>query len=136
MMYVDVECLQLSEGVNMQMQQADFEFFKNLLLSQRADILNKAELFKEESLIENNQGDEGDLASSEFSMSMHLRLQERHAHLLQKVDYALAKIENGSFGVCESCEEPLNMNRLKARPVANLCIACKEEQENKERAFA
>ncbi len=119
------------------MKSKDFAFFKDLLLQQRADILNKADAFKEEAKHNpEHQGDEGDLAVSELNLSLSLRLQERQAQLLSKVDRALAKIEDGSFGLCEVCEEPLNFNRLKAHPVANLCIACKEEQENKERVFA
>jgi DnaK suppressor protein len=119
------------------MKAKDLVFFKDLLLKQRADILNKADAFKEEAkLAKDYQGDEGDLAVSELSVSLTLRLQERQAQLLSKVDRALAKIDDGSFGLCEQCEEPLNVNRLKARPVASLCIACKEEQENKERVFA
>lgn len=119
------------------MKAKDLQFFKELLLQQRAEILNKADAFKAESAIESSsQGDEGDLAVSELSLSLTLRLQERQTQLLQKIDRALGKIEEGSFGLCEQCEEPLNINRLKARPVANLCIACKEEQESKERVFA
>ena len=119
------------------MKSKDLQFFKELLLQQRSEILNKADAFKTESKIESTgQGDEGDLAVSELSLSITLRLQERQTQLLQKIDRALGKIEEGSFGLCEQCEEPLNINRLKARPVATLCIACKEEQENKERVFA
>lgn len=119
------------------MNGTDLQFFRDLLLTQRAEILNKADSFKSESAIgTTGQGDEGDLAVSELSLSMTLRLQERQAQLLQKIDRALGKIEEGSFGLCEQCDEPLNIARLKARPVATLCIACKEEQENRERIFA
>ena len=119
------------------MLENDFEFFKGLLLSQRAELLNKSEIFKEESLTEKvSHGDEGDVAASEFNLTMHLRLQERQVQLLQKVDYALAKIDSKRLGICEMCEEPLSINRLKARPVASLCISCKEEQESQERSFA
>lgn len=119
------------------MRANELVFFKDLLLRQRADILNKADAFKEEAKMgKDYQGDEGDLAVSELNISLSLRLQERQAQLLSKVDRALAKIDVGSFGLCEICEEPLNVNRLRARPVANLCIACKEEQEKKERVFA
>jgi DnaK suppressor protein len=111
--------------------------FKEILLNQRSEILNKADAFKDENKFEREvQGDEGDLAVSELTLSLSLRLQERDALLLQKVDRALAKIDEGSFGFCEQCSEPLNIKRLLARPVANLCIACKEEQENSERVFA
>jgi DnaK suppressor protein len=119
------------------MKSQEVQSFKELLLEQRSEILNNANSFKSDSGIETTaQGDEGDLAVLELNLSLTLRLQERQAHLLQKVDRALAKIDEGSFGLCEQCEEPLNINRLKARPVATLCISCKEEQENKERVFA
>jgi DnaK suppressor protein len=115
----------------------ELQSFKDLLLNQRAEILNKADAFKAASAMESTgQGDEGDQAVSELSLAMALRLQERQTQLLQKIDRALGKIEEGSFGLCEQCEEPLNINRLRARPVATLCIACKEEQESKERVFA
>lgn len=119
------------------MNAKDLQFFRELLLNQRAELLNKADAFKSDpSISAMGQGDEGDLAVSELSLSMTLRLQERQAHLLQKIDRALAKIEDGTFGLCEQCEEELNPARLRARPVATLCIACKEEQENRERIFA
>jgi DnaK suppressor protein len=119
------------------MNSNELQMFKDLLLKQRSEILNKADSFRNESSIETTaQGDEGDLAVSELSLSMSLRLQERQTQLLQKIDRALGKIEDGSFGLCEQCDEPLHINRLIARPVANLCIACKEEQENRERVFA
>lgn len=115
----------------------ELQNFKDLLLTQRAEILNKADAFKMTSAMESTgQGDEGDQAVSELSLSMTLRLQERQTQLLQKIDRALGKMEDGTFGLCEQCEEPLNINRLKARPVATLCISCKEEQESKERVFA
>lgn len=119
------------------MDSKNVQFFKDVLLKQRSEILNKENGFKADSFIEATaQGDEGDLAVSELSLTMTLRLQERQAQLLQKIDRALGKIEEGSFGLCEQCEEELHVNRLKARPVATLCISCKEEQENKERVFA
>jgi DnaK suppressor protein len=119
------------------MKSQELQFFKELLVQQRTEILNKTNSFKAESAMEGTgQGDEGDLAVSELSLSLSLRLQEREAQLLQKVDRALAKIDEGSFGLCEQCEEPLHINRLKARPVASLCISCKEEQESRERVFA
>jgi len=119
------------------MNARDLQFFRDLLLTQRAEILNKADVFKSESGIESTgQGDEGDLAVTELSLSLNLRLQERQTQLLQKIDRALGKIEESTFGLCEQCDEMVNFARLKARPVATLCVACKEEQESKERVFA
>ena len=119
------------------MNPGQVRFFRDLLLEQRSEILNNTDAFKAESAVESTgQGDEGDLAVSEVTLSLSLRLQERQTQLLQKIDRALAKIDDGSFGLCEQCDESLNVKRLKARPVATLCIACKEEQESKERVFA
>ncbi len=118
------------------MEAKQLAFFRDLLIQQRSEILNKADSFKEEAKESPVQGDEGDLAVSELNLALNLRLQERQAQLLSKVDRALGKIEEGTFGLCETCEESLHINRLLARPVATLCIACKEEQENKERVFA
>ena len=52
-----------------------------------------------------------------------------------KIDKALARIESGTFGICEKCEEEISLKRLEARPVTTLCIRCKEEQEQKEKSF-
>ena len=119
------------------MNTTELQNFKELLLKQRAEILNKTEALRGETLVEANlEGDEVDLAVSEQNLSLNLRLREREGQHLVKIDRALAKIEEGSFGLCEQCEEPLQKNRLIARPVATLCIACKEEQESREKVFA
>ena len=112
-------------------------FFKDLLLVQRTDLLNKASgVGSTQPMESTGKGDEGDLAATELNLSLSLRLHERQTQMIQKIDRALSKIEVGSFGLCEQCDEFLNVNRLKARPIADLCIACKEEQEKKERAYA
>ena len=119
------------------MDSKELVFFKDLLLQQRSEILNKADSFKSESLVKSVEpGDEGDLASGEYSMAMNLRLHERQHILLHKIDKALSRIDSGSFGLGESCEEPMSSKRLLARPVATLCISCKEDQESRERFFA
>lgn len=119
------------------MQTNDVQFFKELLLKQRSDILNKTATLKQDQAIEGTvQGDEADLAVSEQGLSLTLRLQERDTQHLQKIDRTLGKIDEGSFGLCEQCEEELPKQRLMARPVANLCVSCKEEQESREKVFA
>jgi DnaK suppressor protein len=110
---------------------------KELLLSQRSDLLNKSDSATEPSTFEGAaQGDEIDLAVSEVTLSMTLRLKERQAQQLQKIDRALSKMDEGTFGLCEQCEEHMSLNRLMAWPVATLCLACKEEQESQDRVFA
>ena len=119
------------------MDVSEVQFFKELLLKQRGEILNKTAALRTDAAIEaTGQGDEGDLAVSEQGLAMTLRLQERDSQHLIKIDRTLGKIEEGSFGLCEQCEEALPKNRLVARPVANLCVACKEDQESREKVFA
>ncbi|MEZ4363947.1 MAG: TraR/DksA C4-type zinc finger protein [Kofleriaceae bacterium] len=83
----------------------------------------------------NDLPDEMDLASSEYIQSFEFRLRGREKILLVKLDLALKKIEDGSFGICELCEEPIGRKRLEARPETSLCIRCKEEQEREERTL-
>jgi DnaK suppressor protein len=76
--------------------------------------------------------DEIDAASSDANLSFIGRLRERERVLLQKIDLALEKIEDGTFGTCGSCGEDIGIKRLQARPVAELCIDCKSQQEKLE----
>ena len=76
--------------------------------------------------------DEVDQATSDAEQSMRMRLRNRERLYLKKIDEALARIEEGIFGLCECCEEPIEMRRLEARPTATLCVSCKEEEERRE----
>ena len=76
-----------------------------------------------------------DSASSEASLSFTGRLRERERGLLAKIESAIGKIEDGVYGECESCGEEIGLKRLEARPVAELCIDCKAEQEKLERGM-
>ena len=76
--------------------------------------------------------DEGDLTSTELETSMRMQLRNREALYLRKVEQALGRIQDGTFGECESCEEAIDPRRLMARPTANLCVNCKEVSEYKE----
>lgn len=76
--------------------------------------------------------DEIDSASSESGLAFIGRLRERERILLQKIEIALEKIKSGTFGKCISCTEDIGMKRLEARPVAELCIDCKSQQEKLE----
>ncbi len=77
--------------------------------------------------------DEIDSASSESGLAFIGRLREREQQLLQKIELSISKIENGTYGTCIMCEEDIGIARLKARPVADLCIDCKSQQERLER---
>ena len=64
-----------------------------------------------------------------------LRIRDRESKLILKVKKALARIETGTFGICESCGEDISFDRLKARPVTTQCIDCKIKEENLEKAL-
>jgi DnaK suppressor protein len=120
------------------MKKKDLERFGARLRDEKAKILNHTEKHKHDDLTlsQDDLPDEVDLASSELNQSVALRLRDRERLLLHKIEIALAKIASGTFGVCESCEEPIELKRLEARPVAEFCIRCKEAQEMKEKIYA
>jgi len=120
------------------MNKAQLAKFKKLLLSKREDIIRRAQqtLNDDMTLDTNELPDEMDLASTEYLQSFTFRLRGREKTFLEKIGKALEKIENGTFGNCESCEGEISIKRLEARPETTLCIKCKEEQEREEREFA
>jgi DnaK suppressor protein len=79
--------------------------------------------------------DEMDLASSEYLQSFTFRLRGREKTFLQKIDHALERIDDNTFGLCEQCGEPISLKRLEARLETTLCIRCKEDQERMEKAY-
>jgi DnaK suppressor protein len=74
-----------------------------------------------------------DAASDELDKAFVMRIRDRELKLLKKIEEAINRIENGTYGICESCGCEIEERRLNARPVATLCIACKEEQEELEK---
>jgi DnaK suppressor protein len=78
--------------------------------------------------------DSGDVATVELNQSFTIRLREREEKLLNKVEAALARLQNGSYGTCEDCGEEIDIKRLMARPVTTLCIDCKSRQEAEEKS--
>ena len=112
--------------------------FRQDLETKRNAVLENAErtLGEDMTLDPNDLPDEMDLASSEYIQSFNFRLRGREKVHLAKLDLALEKIDAGTFGVCESCEEMISSKRLEARPETTLCIQCKEEQERDEKVIA
>ena len=80
-----------------------------------------------------NFPDPTDRASLESDRNFELRIRDRERKLINKIREALQRIDDGTFGLCESCEEEIGVNRLRARPVTTLCIDCKTEQERQEK---
>lgn len=121
------------------MKKKDLDKFKELLLEEKAKItshLQGIENDSEKSLEESPSGDQADLASLEINQASLQKLGKREMQLLKKIDLALSKIEDKTFGECESCGEEIAVARLMARPVAQLCIDCKTEQESVERRYS
>ncbi len=81
-----------------------------------------------------NFPDPTDRATVEWDRNFMLRIRDRERKLILKIRAALDRIEDGTFGVCESCGGEIGEARLEARPVTTLCIECKKKQEAKERA--
>ncbi len=104
-----------------------------LLLRDKEEILNKTLMKPDLSTDQDDRSDEADLASSEVEKSMSARLGNREKLYLRKVDQALARIKENTYGECVECGELIDSLRLIARTTAELCIACKEEQENREK---
>jgi DnaK suppressor protein len=119
------------------LNQKDMKRFKKMLEESKKNLLNSAKktLMEESNFDTDDLPDEIDLASSEYSQSMVFRLRDREKFLLKKIDKALSRIEEGTFGICERCEEEISLKRLEARPVTTLCIRCKDEQEQTEKSF-
>ena len=119
------------------MNKVQLKKFKTLLTEKREEIVKKAKQTLEEdmTLDANDLPDEMDLASSEYLQSFTFRLRGREKSFLDKINKALVKIDDGTFGVCEECGEEISVKRLEARPETTLCIKCKEDQERMEKDF-
>jgi DnaK suppressor protein len=116
------------------MEQALLDKFKGILLQQRQEIIENAEATVASMLSQaENYPDPTDRASMETDRSFNLRLRERERHLLKKIDAAIDRINNGTFGVCEHCGDDISLARMEARPVSTLCIRCKTIQEEMEK---
>jgi DnaK suppressor protein len=113
----------------------DLDKFRKILFDQREELSGKAKraVSGDIHLDPDDFPDEMDTASSEVNLSFQGRLRERERGLLAKIEQALTKIEQGVYGECEACGEEIGLKRLEARPVAELCIDCKAEQEKLER---
>ena len=112
------------------MRRKDLNFFRKLLTRRLEELLMEAEKTKNTvKASEESASDPMDQASNQLERDFLLRLRDRESKLIVKIKEALESIENGTFGVCEECGEEISLKRLRARPMATLCIHCKHEQE-------
>ena len=119
------------------MNEMQLEYFKRKLLDWRAELM-KGSASTLQDLKDNNinEADENDRASNETDQSLELRTRDRMRKLIKKINQALDRIENGTYGYCEETGEPIGLARLEARPVATLSIEAQERHERKEKTFA
>ena len=117
------------------MSERDLEFFRELLHQQRGELLREGDRAASDMTIDEKENfpDPTDRAALEFNRNFMLRIKDRERKLVMKIDEALERIEKGGYGICEECEEPIGVERLKARPVTTLCIDCKSAQEAQEK---
>ena len=112
------------------------EYFRRKLLAWREEILRESkgtlENLQEES---QNHPDMADRASSESDRALELRTRDRQRKLISKIDSALKRIEDGTYGYCEETGDPIGLARLDARPVATLSVEAQEMHERREKVY-
>ncbi len=118
------------------MNERQREYFRRKLLKWKGEILREAQGTLSALQSENeNHPDLADRASSETDRAIELRARDRQRKLTSKIDAALARIEDGSYGYCEESGEPISLRRLEARPIATLSLEAQERHERRERVY-
>jgi DnaK suppressor protein len=118
------------------MDQRQLNYFRKRLLAWRDDILREAKDTLQYLQGENpNHPDVVDRAMSETDRAIELRARDRQRKLIIKIDAALARIADGTYGYCEETGEPISLKRLEARPIATLSIEAQERHERRERIY-
>jgi DnaK suppressor protein len=112
------------------------EYFRRKLMQWRDDILRESTItlqhLQEDTV---SEADLADRASTESERALELRTRDRQRKLIGKIDAALQRIEDGSYGYCEETGEPIGLKRLEARPIATLSIEAQERHERRERTY-
>ena len=118
------------------MNERQREYFRHKLLAWKDDILRESKETLEHLQDENNVlPDLVDRASTETDRALELRTRDRQRKLIAKIDAALHRIEEGSYGFCEETGEPISLRRLDARPIATLSIEAQERHERREMVY-
>jgi DnaK suppressor protein len=118
------------------MNERQKEYFRAKLLAWKDDILKESKETISHLQEENHVlPDLADRASSETDRSLELRTRDRQRKLISKIDAALKRLEDGTYGYCEETGEPISLKRLDARPIATLSIEAQERHERRERVY-
>ncbi len=118
------------------MNERQREYFRQKLLDWKEDILKEAKETLQHLQDENqNHSDLADRASSETDRAIELRARDRQRKLIAKIDAAIQRIDDGTYGYCEETGEPISLKRLEARPIATLSLEAQERHERRERVY-
>ena len=118
------------------MNERQRDYFRRKLIAWKEEILREASETIQTLQSENdNHPDVADRASSETDRSIELRARDRQRKLISKIDSALSRITDGSYGYCEETGEPISLRRLDARPIATLTIEAQERHERREKIY-
>src|SRR5438874_13091922 len=118
------------------MSECQREYFRAKLLAWRDDILKETKETLAHLQAENeNHPDLADRASSETDRAIELRARDRQRKLISKIDAALQRIEDNTYGYCEETGEPISLKRLEARPIATLSVEAQERREKREKVY-
>lgn len=116
------------------MRKSDVAYFRALLVDWREQLLQRVDYtIAELGDSSVNASDFIDRASLESDLDLALHIQDRERKLIRKINDALERLEEGTYGICEICGEEIGLRRLKARPVTSCCVDCKRVQETLER---
>lgn len=111
-------------------------YFRNKLIAWKEDIIRQTrETLEGMTSTSEHHADIADRATSETDRALELRARDRQRKLVSKINAALARIEDGSYGYCEETGEPIGLRRLEARPIATLSLEAQERHERRERVF-
>jgi len=118
------------------MNQKQLGYFKQKLMTWRKDILESTKKTLKHLQDESEQhADIADRATSETDRALELRARDRQRKLISKIDEALLRIDDGSYGYCEETGDPISLKRLDARPIATLSVEAQEAHERRERVY-
>jgi DnaK suppressor protein len=119
------------------MKQEELDMFRQMLETELELLLEKAEITVGEMLgtSTEKEADPLDRATIDDCRNGIYRIHSRESRLIKKIKSSLEAIEEGTYGICQDCEEPISVERLKARPVTSYCISCKSRREAYEKAI-
>ncbi len=111
------------------MRKTDLVRFRRIFTEQKNQILMNSGMLDEGFVNSPEDKDEVDQANANIEQAMRLQLRNRETFTLSRINDAIRRIDEGSFGRCDTCDEYIELRRLQARPTTTLCISCKEEEE-------